>query len=112
MLFEEGENRRGLFVGSIIGSFNSFIQRSFKGLFIIKSLVSAQPIKGLFSGVLVRGLTKVLTTLINKGYYRIAGDRVASPMSRMTGSQMNHPLIDSKKIAVGYLFVKPATNRI
>ena len=40
-LRREGEPD-GSFVGVIIG----FIPRSFKGLFLIKSLVSAQPIKG------------------------------------------------------------------
>ena len=90
MLFEEMENLIVLlyvFCMSFAGVLQGFRRRSFKGLFIIKSLVSAQPIKGLFSGVLVRGLDKVLNTLINNEYNRIAGDRVASPMSRMTGQQ-------------------------
>ena len=32
---------------------------------------------------------QVLDTLINNEYYRIAGDRVASPMSRMTESKVD-----------------------
>jgi hypothetical protein len=46
MLFEVVENRRGLVVGSIIGSFYSFINKSFQGPYLNILLISAQPIKG------------------------------------------------------------------
>ena len=75
MLFEWAENRRGLIVGSIIGSFYSFINKSFQGPYLNIPLISAQPIKGVFSGVLGEAWVKVLDAIINKGYNRIVGDR-------------------------------------
>ncbi len=56
MLFEWAENRRGLVVWSIVGSFYSFIHKSFQGPYLNIPLISAQPIKGgIFRGF-VRGL--------------------------------------------------------
>ena len=69
MLFEWAENRRGLIVGSIIGSFYSFINKSFQGPYLNILLISAQPIKGGFQGVWCEVWAEVLDTLINKGYY-------------------------------------------
>lgn len=65
MLFEGAENLIVLVVGSIIGSFYSFIHKSFQGPYLNIPLISAQPIKGgIFRGF-VRGLDKVLNTIIH-----------------------------------------------
>ena len=45
MLFEGVENLRGLVVGSIIGSFYSFIYKSFQEPYLNIPLISAQLIK-------------------------------------------------------------------